>query len=65
MQVTNLLSLNTTSYATLNVRQGGLNSSIVTIPMGSNDLPFIFNESTNGYQTVSIQGQLATRLKTL
>lgn len=34
------------------------NSSIVAIPMGSNDLPFIFNETTHDYQTVSIQGQI-------
>ncbi|MFD2784432.1 SPFH domain-containing protein [Hymenobacter rubripertinctus] len=36
----------------------GPNSSIVAIPMGSNDLPFIFNETTANYQTVSIQGQI-------
>ncbi|UOQ51440.1 SPFH domain-containing protein [Hymenobacter cellulosivorans] len=36
----------------------GPNSSIVAIPMGSNDLPFIFNETTHDYQTVSIQGQI-------
>ncbi|QIL74529.1 MULTISPECIES: SPFH domain-containing protein [Hymenobacter] len=34
------------------------NSSVVAIPMGSNDLPFIFNETTHDYQTVSIQGQI-------
>lgn len=34
------------------------NSSIVAIPMGSNDLPFIFSETTNDYQTVTIQGQI-------
>lgn len=38
------------------------NSSIVAIPMGSNDLPFIFNESTNDYQTVSIQGQISYKI---
>lgn len=38
------------------------NSSIVAIPMGSNDLPFIFNESTNDYQTVSIQGQITYKI---
>ena len=36
------------------------NSSIVAIPVGSNDLPFIFNETTNDYQTVSIVGRPAT-----
>jgi len=38
------------------------NSSIVAIPMGSNDLPFIFNESTNDYQTVAIQGQISYKI---
>ena len=40
----------------------GLNSSIVAIPMGSNDLPFIFNESTNDYQTITIQGQISYKI---
>ncbi len=39
------------------------NSSIVAIPVGSNDLPFIFNETTNDYQTVSIQGQISYKIK--
>lgn len=38
------------------------NSSIVAIPIGSNDLPFIFNGSTNDYQTVSIQGQISYKI---
>lgn len=38
------------------------NSSIAAIPMGSNDLPFIFNESTNDYQTVNIQGQISYQI---
>ena len=37
-------------------------SSIVAIPMGSNDLPFVFNESTNDYQTVTIQGQISYKI---
>lgn len=37
-------------------------SSIVAIPMGSNNLPFIFNESTQDYQTVSIQGQISYKV---
>lgn len=37
-------------------------SSIVAIPMGSNDLPFIFNETTSDYQTVSIQGQISYKI---
>ncbi len=38
------------------------NSSIVAIPMGSNDLPFIFNETTHDYQTVAIQGQISYKI---
>lgn len=38
------------------------NSSIVAIPMGSNDLPFIFKESTVDYQTVTIQGQISYKI---
>lgn len=38
------------------------NSSIVAIPMGSNDLPFVFNESTNDYQTITIQGQISYKI---
>ncbi len=37
-------------------------SSIAAIPMGSNDLPFIYNETTKDYQTVSIQGQISYRI---
>lgn len=38
------------------------NSSIVAIPIVSNDLPFIFNESTNDYQTINIQGQISYKI---
>jgi len=38
------------------------NSSISAIPMGSNDLPYIFTESTNDYQTVTIQGQISYKI---
>lgn len=38
------------------------NSSIVAIPMGSNDLPFIFQETTSDYQTVTIQGQVSYKI---
>lgn len=38
------------------------NSSIVAIPMGSNDLPFIFSETTNDYQQVNIQGQISYKI---
>lgn len=39
------------------------NSSIVAIPMGSNDLPFVYNETTSDYQAVSIQGQISYKVK--
>ncbi len=39
------------------------NSSIAAIPMGSNDLPFIFNETTNDYQEITIQGQITYKIK--
>ena len=38
------------------------NSSIAAIPMGSNDLPFIFNETTHDYQSISIQGQVTYKI---
>lgn len=34
-------------------------SSIAAIPLGSNDVPFIFNEVTLDYQTISVQGQIS------
>jgi hypothetical protein len=37
-------------------------SSIAAVPLGSNDVPFIFNETTVDYQTVSIQGQISYRI---
>lgn len=37
-------------------------SSIAAIPIGSNDLPFIFNETTNDYQSISIQGQVTYKI---
>lgn len=39
------------------------NTSIVAIPVGSNDIPFIFNESTIDYQKISIQGQLTYKIE--
>ncbi|MDP4212813.1 MAG: SPFH domain-containing protein [Bacteroidota bacterium] len=38
------------------------NSSIAAIPLGSNDLPFIFNETTTDYQSISIQGQVTYKI---
>ncbi|MBX3102248.1 MAG: membrane protease subunit, stomatin/prohibitin [Bacteroidetes bacterium] len=38
-------------------------SSIAAIPVGSMDVPFIFNESTADFQTVSIQGQITYKVE--
>jgi hypothetical protein len=38
-------------------------SSIVAIPIASNDLPFIYNETSKDYQEVTIQGQISYRIK--
>jgi len=38
------------------------NSSISAVPIGSNDLPFIFNETTGDSQDVFIQGQVTYRI---
>ncbi|MEO5642575.1 MAG: SPFH domain-containing protein [Bacteroidia bacterium] len=37
-------------------------TSISAIPIGSNNLPFIFNETTKDYQTVTIQGQITYKI---
>src|SRR5215471_9131148 len=37
-------------------------STIVTIPMASADVPFVFQESTADFQAVTIQGQLTYRV---
>jgi regulator of protease activity HflC (stomatin/prohibitin superfamily) len=37
-------------------------STIVTVPLGSADVPFAFQESTADFQSVSIQGQLTYRV---
>ena len=37
-------------------------TSIVAVPIGSNNLPFIFSETTKDYQTVNIQGQIAYKI---
>jgi regulator of protease activity HflC (stomatin/prohibitin superfamily) len=37
-------------------------SSIAAVPAGSNDLPFIFSETTADFQTVSIQGSLTFKV---
>jgi regulator of protease activity HflC (stomatin/prohibitin superfamily) len=38
-------------------------SSISAIPLGSRDIPFIFNETTRDFQTVSIQGQVTYQIQ--
>lgn len=37
-------------------------TSIAAVPIGSNNLPFIFSEITKDYQTVTIQGQIAYKI---
>lgn len=37
-------------------------TSIAAIPIGSNDMPFIFSETTKDYQTVNIQGQITYKI---
>jgi regulator of protease activity HflC (stomatin/prohibitin superfamily) len=37
-------------------------SSIAAIPLGSNDLPFIFAETTKDHQNVTIQGQVSYKV---
>jgi len=39
------------------------NSSIAAIPVGSNDVQFIFNELTVDFQTISIQGQITYKIE--
>lgn len=39
-----------------------LTTSIASVPIVSQDAPFIFNETTANYQEISIQGQLTYRL---
>ena len=37
-------------------------TSISAVPIGSNNLPFIFNETTRDYQTITIQGQITYKI---
>lgn len=37
-------------------------TSLVAVPVGSTDVPFIFEEQTGDYQTVSLQGQITYRI---
>ncbi|MBX7059970.1 MAG: band 7 protein [Leptospirales bacterium] len=38
-------------------------ASLVVLPADSRDVPFIFQETTNDYQSIDIQGQLTYRVK--
>ncbi len=38
------------------------NSSIVSIPLESNDVPFVFRETTKDYQEVTVQGQITFKV---
>lgn len=40
----------------------GPNTSLVAIPIASTDEPFIFEEQTSDYQTVTLQGQITYRI---
>lgn len=37
-------------------------SSITAVPVGSNDIPFIFNETTTDFQGITIQGQITYKI---
>jgi hypothetical protein len=37
-------------------------STIVAVPVGSTDVPFIFNETTADFQDVTVQGHLTYRV---
>jgi hypothetical protein len=37
-------------------------TSIVVVPIGSTDIPFIFEEVTSDFQTVTVQGQITYRI---
>ena len=39
------------------------NSSIVSIPIQSNDFQFVFNETTKDYQEVTLQGQITYKIE--
>jgi hypothetical protein len=40
----------------------GPSTSLVAIPIGSTDVPFIFEEQTSDYQAITLQGQLTYRI---
>ncbi len=38
-------------------------SSIVTVPLGSSDIPFIFSETTSDFQSITVQGQITYQIE--
>lgn len=40
-----------------------MSSSIVAVPTGSSDIPFIFNETTSDFQTLTVQGQIIYQIE--
>ncbi len=38
-------------------------STIVAVPLGSNDIPFIFTESTSDFQEITVQGQISYQIE--
>src|SRR5258708_501613 len=40
----------------------GPTSTIVVVPIASTDMPFVFQEATSDFQTVTIQGQFTYRV---
>jgi len=37
-------------------------SSIVSVPLASANIPFVFNEPTADFQTLTVQGQMTYRI---
>src|SRR5262245_22521796 len=37
-------------------------SSIVSVPLASSNVPFVFNEPTGDFQTLTVQGQITYRI---
>ncbi|MBN2664300.1 MAG: hypothetical protein JXR68_11675 [Bacteroidales bacterium] len=38
-------------------------SSIVAVPLGSSDIPFIFSETTSDFQSITVQGQISYQIE--
>lgn len=48
--------------AGLSFRYFAPNTSVVVVPISSTDVPYIFTENTNDYQTVTVQGEITYRI---